>query len=759
MDAPGVDKPGTIHPPRVLVGHPSGEDSGRVPALPMPEALMPTAHDARVVALSFLIALAASYVALELARRVRSPDRLLALCWGLGGSLAMGTGIWAMHFLGMLAFELPMAVGYAPLPTALSWLAAVGVSMVAMLAAARPALGRAGVAAVALVMGGGICAMHYIGMSALRFAPGIRWQLPVVLASVAVAVGASAVALGLFMRVSALPAGRRRPGQLLAATVMALGIGGMHYTGMAAAGIPAGAVCLTAGQLRGDGMALLVAFAALLLLGLTFFSSLLEERMQRRAAVLAESLRAKNAELQRALLHDPITDLPNRLLFDDRLVQVARRCDREHHSAALLVIDLDGFKGLNDEFGHAGGDAVLRQVAVRLRGLARQSDTLARLGGDEFVLLLDEVQDAAAAHGVSQRVQDALQTPFVLPGHSARLSAAIGIALYPADASIDKLLTCADTAMVEAKRQGGGRALFFAPGMESETRELVALKLDLRRAIEQPERGELSLHYQPKVQADDGRITGVEALLRWQHPERGPVSPMVFVDLAERFGLIQALGDWVIDEACRQMADWRLQGLTLRVAVNLSMHQLRQPSLVDHVQRALQRNGLPPEQLMFEITESAAMTHIDTTLRVFAELSHLGTELSIDDFGTGYSSLSYLRRLPASQLKIDRSFVKDLDSSADARAIVEAVVRLAHALGLAVVAEGVETAAQREQLRSLLCDELQGYLFSRPVPAATISTWLQGGQWPPLLHLDDGRRAPVPAVAVPGHRPLPAPVS
>ncbi|MEK8049224.1 EAL domain-containing protein [Ideonella sp. DXS22W] len=715
----------------------------------MPDALMPTAHDPRIVALSFLIALAASYVALDLARRVRSPDRLLALGWGLGGSLALGTGIWAMHFLGLLAFEVPVALGFAPLPTALSWLVAVGVSMVAMLAAAHPAFGRAGLALASLLVGAGISAMHYIGMTALQFAPGIQFHGPTVAAGIGVALAAAGVALTLFTHIDRLGRQHRRLGQLAAAVVLALGICGMHYTAMAAAAIPAGAVCLTAGQLRGDGMALLVALSAMLLLGLTFFASLLEERMQARAAVLADSLRAKSDELQRALLHDPITDLPNRLLFDDRLAQVARRCDREHHSAALLVVDLDGFKDLNDQYGQTAGDDLLRQVALRLRTLARQHDTLARLGGDEFVLLLDEVPDATAARGVSLRVQEALQQPFQVHGQQAHLSAAIGIALYPADASVDKLLSCADTAMVEAKRQGGGRALFFAPDMESETRDLAALRLDLRRAIEQHGRGELSLHYQPKVRASDGHVTGVEALLRWHHPERGPISPLVFIELAERFGLIEALGDWVIDEACLQMAHWRTQGLALRVAVNLSMHQLRRPGLVAHVQQALRRHGLPPEQLMFEITESAAMTHIDTTLRVFAELARLGTELSIDDFGTGYSSLSYLRRLPASQLKIDRSFVKDLDSSADARAIVEAVVRLAHALGLAVVAEGVETEAQREQLRALQCDELQGFLYSRPVPPDTLSAWAIEGGGPALLRFDPPSARPVPGLRTP----------
>ena len=697
---------------------------------------LPSGHDPAAVLLSALVAAAASYVGLDLAQRVRSAERALALCWCLGGSLALGTGIWAMHFIGMLAFELPVAIGYEPLPTALSWLAAVGVSLLALVVASRPRLGWAGLVVAAVAMGAGICAMHYIGMAALRFEPGIHWRPAWVAASAAVAVAASALALWMFRHLHRLAAGRVRAWQLLAAGVMAAGICGMHYLGMAAADFPAGAVCLSAGRLRGDGLALLVAGGAVLLLGLSFFSALLDERLRAHSQRLAQSLQAANEDLQRAVLHDALTGLPNRRGFDERLAEVLRRRDAEGGSAALLFIDLDGFKPLNDLFGHGFGDSVLHAVAQRLRALVRAPDTVARLGGDEFVVLLQEVANPAAAEAVARAVVAALTAPLQLAQRSAQLGASVGLALYPQDGPGARLLAAADAAMYEAKRGGGGRTVRFAPRMEADLRAQVELQRDLRDALDRPQPGALSLHYQPKVRAADGRVTGVEALLRWQHPTRGAVPPAEFIPVAERFGLIDRLGAWVIEEACRQLRAWAAQGLLLRVAVNLSMHQLRQPGLVGFVRATLQAHGVPPQRLMFEITESAAMGDADATGRVFDELDDLGTELAIDDFGTGYSSLAWLRRLPSRQLKIDRSFVQDLDSRRDALAIVEAVVGLAHALGLAVVAEGVETAAQRDLLRRLGCDELQGYLFARPVPAGQLLRWARGIDRPAGLHFD-----------------------
>jgi EAL domain-containing protein (putative c-di-GMP-specific phosphodiesterase class I) len=295
--------------------------------------------------------------------------------------------------------------------------------------------------------------------------------------------------------------------------------------------------------------------------------------------------------------------------------------------------------------------------------------------------------------------------------------------LYPEHGHHAKMIANADAAMYAAKRAGGSTYAFFEPRMELDAREQLALQNDLRHAIE---RNELQLYYQPKIHGKSGQITGVEALLRWQHPVRGFVSPGLFIPVAERFGLIGAIGNWVIDEACRQMSEWRKQGLRMRVAVNLSVHQLRQDDLVQRVRIAVDHFRVDPALLIFEITESVAMEDTQETLRAFSQLANAGVSLSIDDFGTGYSSLSYLRKLPARQLKIDQSFVQDLDGSPDALAVVDAVIKLAHALGLHVVAEGVETARQRDILLKLQCDELQGYLFARPMASRLLTLWAMG---------------------------------
>ncbi|HET9208079.1 MAG TPA: EAL domain-containing protein, partial [Burkholderiaceae bacterium] len=302
-----------------------------------------------------------------------------------------------------------------------------------------------------------------------------------------------------------------------------------------------------------------------------------------------------------------------------------------------------------------------------------------------------------------------------------------------------KLMAQADAAMYAAKRAGGNTYALFKPHMSSGADDQIALLSDLRHAVD---RGELRLHFQPKIDARRGHVSGFEALLRWQHPERGMVSPTVFIPIAERFGLIGQIGSWVIDEACRQMRVWSAQGLKLRVAINLSAQQLHQDDLADRIRHALERNGIGPSRLSCEITESVAMQDVDSTRRAFDALVRLGVQLSIDDFGTGHSSLGYLRSLPATQLKIDRSFVKDIDTLDDARAIVDAVIHLAHALGLRVVAEGVETEGQRDMLLALHCDEMQGYLYAKPMPADAVPRWLSDARPAPAAPLGS-RRMPL----------------
>ena len=695
-------------------------------------------YDVGMVALSILIASFASYVALDLAQRVRTRDRAVALAWWAGGSLVMGTGIWSMHFVGMLAFSLPMEIGYTRWLTLASWAAGVGVSGVALAVAGRGRLTLARLVLGSLAMGAGICAMHYVGMAALDMAPAIVWDWALVGASAAIAVLASGAALSIFFWLRRVSEWKAAALQLAAAVVMGLAITGMHYTAMAAANFPVGSVCLSAGALVGDRIRGLVALASLLMLGMTWLTSILDARMQGEAARLADSLKvanvslqAANDELQQRAFRDPLTGLPNRELFEDRLVHAVARIERaaEHvaerkqEKLAVLFVDLDGFKPVNDSFGHGAGDGVLKEAARRLREEARDSDTVARVGGDEFLLLMEDMTNVADCVTLAQRVIARLRLPFEIGDRQLEIGASIGIAVYPDHGQRDKLVAHADVAMYSAKRAGGNTFAVFEAHMDGDALEQLSLQNDLRHAVE---RGELELYYQPKVDGQGGQIHGVEALLRWNHPTRGQLSPALFIPLAERFGLINNLGNWVIEETCSQIRDWGEVGVRMRVAINLSVHQLREADLVERIEQALGRHRVDPSYLLCEITESVAMEDIRATQMAFEGLARVGVFLSIDDFGTGYSSLSYLRQLPARQLKIDRSFIKDLQTSGDARAVVDAVVRLAHALGLRVVAEGVETVDQRDVLIDLGCDELQGFLFARPMPASALLDWIMG---------------------------------
>jgi diguanylate cyclase (GGDEF)-like protein len=698
-----------------------------------------SSYDPAVVIASIVIATFASYVTLDLARRVRSNEKRVARNWWLGGSVAMGTGIWAMHFVGMLAFSLPIDLGYTKPLTLLSWAAAVAVSAVALYVASRGTLTVLRLAIGSVMMGAGICAMHYIGMAALDLSPGIVWNPTLVAASVGIAVGASAAALVIFSLL-------RRAGnnrviyQPLAALVMGAAISGMHYTGMSAASFPVGTLCLSANSLAGNNLGMLVTVAAIGLLALTLFTSALDKHTRKRTAEFANSLKLANAKLQIAneqlqqqAFMDPLTGMPNRMLFEDRLAHAVARSDRAEERIAdrtqeklgILFIDLDGFKPVNDSFGHSAGDAVLKEAAARLRAAARDSDTVARVGGDEFLLLMEDVGGLPDCVKLASRLVEELSRPFTVSSQQVQISCSIGVVLYPDHGHRDKLVANADVAMYAAKRMGGNTYALFESHMNAGALDQLSLQNDLRTALQYRQ---LELYYQPKVDGRRGQISGVEALLRWNHPKRGLVSPGVFIPIAERFGLINAIGNWVIEESCRQIEAWADAGVRMRVAINLSVHQLREDDLVTRISNALDKHHVEPSQFLCEITESVAMEDILATQRAFEGLARIGVYLSIDDFGTGYSSLSYLRQLPARQLKIDRSFVNDLESSGDARAIVDAVIHLAHALSLKVVAEGVETSGQRDILLKFGCDELQGYYFAKPMPAAALLAWTDGNK-------------------------------
>ena len=420
------------------------------------------------------------------------------------------------------------------------------------------------------------------------------------------------------------------------------------------------------------------------------------------------------------LMVDTLTGLPNRTALEARMAQAVTASNAHRKGLALLVVNLDGFKPVNASFGHAVGDQVLTNAARRIRRLVREEVLLARLSADEFILLLPKQPGRDKVEKLAQAIVDAVARPFRFGTREVVLSCSIGVVLYPEHGDADKLLTRADLAMQAAKRAGGARLAFYSAEMDTDLSADMALLHDFRHALENDG---LTLAYQPKIDAASGQITAAEALLRWRHPERGEISPAVFVALAERFGLVTRLGDWVIETACRQARAWADRGLNMRVAINLSAQHLYHPELAQRIRGALTRYRIEPARLTCEITESLAMENTLVAQATFAQLGEMGVHISIDDFGTGYSSLAYLRKLPAEELKIDRSFVMDLERSPDARAVVSAVIKLAHALGKRVVGEGVETMQQRRILTELRCDELQGYLFAHPMPPDDLLQW------------------------------------
>lgn len=420
---------------------------------------------------------------------------------------------------------------------------------------------------------------------------------------------------------------------------------------------------------------------------------------------------------------DPLTSLPNRRLLVDRIDQALAVAKREQGVAALIFLDLDHFKRINDSLGHSLGDELLCAVAQRLMTVIRRVDTLARLGGDEFIFALPATNSAAVAE-VARRLVDVCNEPFFVGGHELTVTASLGISLYPQDGDdVETLLRNADTAMYKAKEQGRNAFQFYASAMNMAMLERLMIESNLRRALRL---NEFVLHYQPLVNLQSGLIVGVEALIRWKHPEIGMLMPDSFIHIAEETGIINRIGDWVLVEACRQAQAWCDAGLPqVIVAVNVAPVQFRQAGFVEAVAGALSTSGLEAGLLELEVTERTVMHDADIHLGTLSALSRMGVELSLDDFGTGYSSLAYLKRFPVGKLKIDRSFVCDLETDMDDRAIASTIVSMGRNLRLTVLAEGVENAAQLALLRDMGCDMAQGYYFSRPLPADEIAALLR----------------------------------
>jgi diguanylate cyclase (GGDEF)-like protein len=665
------------------------------------------------LALGALVGALAAYVALDLARRVPTVGPRLGLRWLSGAAISLGTGLWSIHVIAVSALALPYRIGYHPLAALGGWLLAALLGGLGLGAVSGRLMTLRRMLVGAAALGVAIATVQLGAMLSLGLRPGIDWEAGPVAATAAAAVVGCAAAVALTFRTRRRSRRHQPAWQALAAVILGLTLVLGQQLAIGSAGLATQTYSAYEGRVAPATLTLLASVGSIAMLLVALVLSILEARLR-------ASLRHAEGELQRQSFRDPLTKLPNRLMFEGTLAQAAQQADEDHGRFALLFIDLDAFKPVNEALGHAGGDRMLRAVASRLKAHAKAADFVAHLGGDEFLMLVrgnpreDEIARLAA------RLLEALNQPCRSGGREASVTSSIGIAMYPDHGTMSMLIAHAEAAMRAAKSAGGASWCFFEPRMMSGAREQVELLQDLRGALAQ---GQLELYYQPKVHAPSGEITGAEALLRWHHPERGMVLPSVFIPIAERFGLINSMGNWVIDEACRQARAWRDQGLLMRVAINLSVHQLRNPELVERIAEALRQHQVNPRLLTCEITESVAMEDAEGAMLMFEKLAAAGVHLSIDDFGTGYSSLSYLRKLRAGELKIDRSFVLDLETSSDARAVVDAVIKLAQALGLKVVAEGVETEEQHTILRSLGCDELQGFLFAKPMPAKDLAVW------------------------------------
>ncbi len=689
--------------------------------------MMTPIYNAWLVGLSILVAMLVSFTSLRLASRVASSTAAQAGVWLTAGAAAMGIGIWSMHFIGMLAFSLPIQLAYS-VPTTIESLAiAVVTSGFALKVTSGRRLTRPRLIGAATVMGVGIAGMHYLGMAAIAIVPAIGYDPLSVAASIVMAVAASCAALWLFFRSRGGNSARRRLGRLAAAAVMGAGIAGTHYTGMAASRFASSSFCRGGVTFDNEWLATTIGIFALGLLALTLVTTIYDGHLRSRARIHAERLEQANAELQHQATHDALTGLPNRVLFLDRLEREIAHGGRGGHRFAVLAVDLDRFKVINDTLGHRVGDQLLVGVAQRLAAAIRTVDTVARTGGDEFLLLISGIDEPSDAATVAAKVVSELDRAFDIGSAELHTSASIGISVYPVDgADSAALVARADEAMYYAKRRGRNTFQFFHTGMSVFSQERLDFENDLRRALGL---GQFAMYYQPKADVSGGRINSVEALVRWRHPRLGVLGAADFIPLAEEVGLIFSIGGWILREVCRQARQWQLNGLPfLRVAVNVSPFHFRQAGFLETVRSALADNGLEPRFLEVELTEATVMNNAEGAIDILEELSRMGVIVSIDDFGTGYSSMSYLRRFPIDKLKIDRSFIGDLTTNADAAAIVAAIISMAHSLRLKVVAEGVENGEQLERLRGLGCDQYQGLYRSAAVSPAEVERIIRSNQ-------------------------------
>ncbi len=677
-----------------------------------------------LVSLSVFIAVTAAYTSFSFASRITSTSGKVRLLWLGGGAVAMGAGIWSMHFIGMLAYRMSFSVHYDVRITVLSLLMAILVSGFALRMTSLPRIGPASLLVAGTLMGLGIGAMHYTGMMAMKMPMSIRYDPFLVFLSILIAVSASTAALWVVSTLRSDGAIADLPKKFLSALIMGAAISGMHYTGMAAARFPL-KMSGTSLQNSSDAwLAVTIGLASFMILAIGLILSLVDSHLATRTAGLVGSLKAANEKLHYLALHDGLTRLPNRTLLEDRVDQAIRHARSGDGTFSVFFLDVDRFKPINDSLGHSTGDKVLQQMASRLSATVGPEDTVARIGGDEFVIVFPEKKDPGKVHEIARRIRDCVAESMEVDGQSLSVTTSIGISLFPHDGTTFRtLLASADSAMYYAKSKGPGQIQFYSGEMNDSAALRIEMENDLRRGIEKEE---FVLYYQPKVSLATGEVESVEALVRWKHPEKGILPPHYFIPRAEETGLIIPLGRWIMDRACREAVIWHQAGFPrLRVAVNLSALQFINQDLVREILTALERSGLSPECLELEITESLLMQDPDAAMRTLSGIREKGVHVAIDDFGTGYSSFSYLKKFPLDRLKIDRSFITDICDNPNDAAIVRTIITLGHNLNLKVIAEGVESQAQLEMLKTMECDAYQGFYNSRPLPPGELAERLK----------------------------------
>ncbi|WP_191992054.1 bifunctional diguanylate cyclase/phosphodiesterase [Bacillus aerolatus] len=786
-------------------------------------------HDLPLVALSFIIAFMASLTALDIARRIHFSKGWQRKLWLLSGSFAMGIGIWAMHFIAMLAHQLPVPISYDVFLVVLSVVVAVAASLCGLYFTCQSKMNNTKLFIGGLFMGLGISGMHYIGMAAMRGVH-ITYRPFFFSISILIAIGASIIALMLAFRFRESEKGISSRAKLISGMVMGIAIAGMHYTGMVSAiftPVHQGTGVGASSDIDIYAIVISVAISTVVILGIMLvISFLLDRRLNEeiafKGAILEsvldcviiidrngnilecnpsvirtfgysrEDILGQNMEkklfsrsslnntdsspsltsndgklicdtrmevtgirrsgtefpvemtitrikkeglpaftvyarditefketeetIRQMAYQDTLTGLPNRRLFNEYLTESLKEAEDNKTLAAVAFLDLDRFKLINDSMGHTFGDLLLKSVAERLQACLGTQNVVSRNGGDEFTIILKDTTEQEAEN-TAKRIIHSLTRPFYLEDHEVFITTSIGLSMYPKDGKDEEtLIKNADTAMYDAKEQGRNGFSFFKPENDMKISQRLQLENELRMALE---RNEFVVYYQPQLNIHTEQIIGVEALVRWVHPERGIIQPNDFIPQAEESGLIIPIGNWVLRTAIAQCKKWQDNLFPLKLSVNLSALQFKQPDIVKMISDILKNEELDPSLLNLEITESMAM-HVEHSTEVLRDLKKLGINISMDDFGTGYSSLGYLKKMPIDYIKIDRSFMSNINYDLEDAAIVKAIISMAQSLNINVIAEGVEDEEQLLFLQNLQCHEIQGYLLSPPIPAENL---------------------------------------